>query len=298
MLSLLLALSFTPEPSLADRLKKPLFAVDIQSSRGTADISALTVTSLYLKDSSGINTLGLVGGNHTADRTLTATAGTNLVLTLDSGTISLGSPLQLADADGSLRWTTANTSIYVRNSDQFVFRVANFVPLILVSNGSAVMDSTVKLNWSSGSPIVAGSDTGFARSAAGQVRATDGSTGLGYLLTGVQVTANTGTATPGITDSGKLYTNTGDSNGSQITLPDNPTVGARFEVAVTAAQTITVVPSSGEALYYGSDACAVSLTSNVVGTRLEIVAVTGGSGALWFAAVKGALVTDWACNDV
>jgi hypothetical protein len=73
------------------------------------------------------------------------------------------------------------------------------------------------------------------------------------------VTANTGTATPSAaTDTNRLYTNTGDTDGSIVTLPNDPVVGTVIRVAVTAAQTITINPSAGEAVYLNGMACSVA----------------------------------------
>jgi hypothetical protein len=143
------------------------------------------------------------------------------------------------------------------------------------------------------SDVTAGLDTYFERSAAGVAKFSGTSSALGYVLSGVPVEANTGTKATTVGESGELYTNTGDGDGSTVTLVDNPTVGATFRVAVTVAQTITVAPSTGESLYDGIDQCVVSLTSNAVGSTLEIIAVSGGSGALWFARKIGT----WTCND-
>lgn len=108
------------------------------------------------------------------------------------------------------------------------------------------------------------------------------------------VTVNTGTATPtSASHSGTLYTNTGDADGSQITLPDAPTVGTTFSAAVTVAQTQTIVATTGT-LMFGTDTCAASLTSNSIGSTITLVAVVDGASEVWMATSHEG---SWACND-
>lgn len=104
------------------------------------------------------------------------------------------------------------------------------------------------------------------------------------------VTANTGSTTTTAAQSGVLFTNTGDADGSAVTMLNDPTVGAYYSVVVTAAQTITVAPGSGETLYLNAATCA-NVTSATVGAVLSISAVTGGSGGIWVASGAG-----WTCN--
>jgi hypothetical protein len=109
------------------------------------------------------------------------------------------------------------------------------------------------------------------------------------------VTAVTTTATTTAATSAATYTNTGDADGSAVTLLDNPSAGAWWNFAITVAQTMTITPSTGETLYLGADQCVVSITSNTVGSTLSIRAVVGGSGGVFMA--FGSLGT-WVCNDV
>jgi hypothetical protein len=109
----------------------------------------------------------------------------------------------------------------------------------------------------------------------------------------IEVEAVTTTKTPTAVESKKLFTNTGDADGAALTLLNDPTVGIPYRVAVTAAQTFTITPNTGESLYLNGAACAVSITSSTVGSSLLVVAATGGSGAIWIAAGSGT----WACNS-
>lgn len=109
------------------------------------------------------------------------------------------------------------------------------------------------------------------------------------------VEAVTVTKTTTGAEGNETYTNTGDTDGSAITLIDNPSAGQAWHFAVTAAQTVTIVPSAGESLYLAADQCVVSITSNTIGSTLTIRAVVGGSGGVFM--TFGASGT-WVCNDV
>ena len=137
-------------------------------------------------------------------------------------------------------------------------------------------------------------DTGLARAAAGVVKVTDGSTGIGKLLNARAVTPDIDGETTTAVQSGTVWTNTGDGDGEAITLLNDPGIGVQYCFAVDVAQTITVAPSTGETLYYGTDQCVASLTSNAIGSTLCVTAITGGSGAKWF--TMSAIGT-WTCND-
>jgi hypothetical protein len=95
------------------------------------------------------------------------------------------------------------------------------------------------------------------------------------------VTDNTGARTATAADCGTIITNVGDTDGSSVTLPDNPTAGCIITVAVIASQTMTITPASGESLNEDADNCAVSMSSATGGHIATISAVTGGSGAVW-----------------
>ncbi len=104
------------------------------------------------------------------------------------------------------------------------------------------------------------------------------------------VVPNTGTASTTALQSGYVFTNTGDGDGSELDLLNDPTIGVTYSVVVTAAQTITVAPAAGESLYLNAAVCT-NVTSATVGAALSVVAVTAGSGAIWVASGAG-----WTCN--
>lgn len=112
--------------------------------------------------------------------------------------------------------------------------------------------------------------------------------------TGVNpVTAVTTTATTAVNTSFGVYTNTGDTDGSTITLMDNPTAGTSWDFSITAAQTMTIVASAGETLKHGASTCGTSLTSNTVGSTITIRTVVGGAGGSFYTSSASGT---WTCN--
>lgn len=140
-------------------------------------------------------------------------------------------------------------------------------------SGYVALNDTSAISWSNGA-WYGTKDIGLARSSAGVVKVTDGSTGIGALLSSVKVTANTGTATPGVTDSKTVYTNAGDADGSAITLP-SAAAGLEYTVCVTDPQTVTVTAASGDNIRVVSNpsATAGNVSSNTVGSVLRLVAI-------------------------
>jgi len=144
-------------------------------------------------------------------------------------------------------------------------------------NGSEDIDVTF-------SAQVAGNRVGFLSFDA------DGLLSLGYggqttyiakLASIAPVVPNTGTATPANTDSGTVYSNEGNGDGSAITLP-TAIAGLQFTIAVQAAQTITITAAADDTIRIGSNvtAAAGSITSNVVGSVITLTAI---NAVEWFA---------------
>lgn len=154
-----------------------------------------------------------------------------------------------------------------------------------VGSGGVGFQSGGGIFWSSGADPGSSFDTGLARSAAGVVRHTNGSTGLGYSIGGVSVEANTGTKAPTVVESGELYTNTGDADGSTINLPNDPTIGTQYRVALTVAQTVTINAAAGETIQ-DVGTSGTSTSAGAIGDTIHLVAVTGGSGAIWMVVSK------------
>jgi hypothetical protein len=89
-----------------------------------------------------------------------------------------------------------------------------------------------------------------------------------------EVTAVTTTATPDGTNSNIVYTNEGDADGATVTLP-TAVKGLTFTFYVQTAQTLTVTANTGDTIRVSSNvtAAAGSITSNVVGSSLTLVAI-------------------------
>lgn len=109
-----------------------------------------------------------------------------------------------------------------------------------------------------------------------------------------EIIAVTTTATTSASTSDETYTNTGDTDGATITLMDNPTTGTRWYLAVTVAQTLTIAASAGETLIHEGATCGTSLTSNTIGSTIQIRTVVAGSGGTFM--TFGGDSGTWTCN--
>ena len=124
-----------------------------------------------------------------------------------------------------------------------------------------------------------GALSGLTVSSTGDVSGTTG-TFTGAILGLRSVEANAATKAPTAAESGEVYTNTGDADGSAVTLTDDPTIGLEFILVATAAQTITITAASGETIEANGATCGTSVTL-ADGDSVWIIAATGGSGAQW-----------------
>lgn len=232
--------------------------------------------------------LTVVAGDNTADRTLALTAGANLVLDLDAGAFEFADTIQTkfgTSNSPSIAFGSGGPSIWASGNSILVNRATSLN--LMVIDGSATLGGPRLgvdgiFSWSNfPSPDQGGKDTALARAGAATVRASDASAaGLGYLLAGQVVVANTTTVAPTLAASGTLYTNTGDTDGSSITLPNDPTIGTTFQAFANADQPITINVSAGETIRDGVSS-GTSIASSTQGAWIRLVAVTGGSGAVW-----------------
>lgn len=129
-------------------------------------------------------------------------------------------------------------------------------------------------------------DVGIVRAGGGVLRVSDAGSGVGSFRFTHSVAVNTTTLASGTTQSEMMTTNTGDTDGSSFTLPNDPTIGTCFDFAVTAAFAFDVTPSAGETVRDGATSGTTKITSNTVGSALRLCAVTGGSGAIWMTMFK------------
>jgi len=90
----------------------------------------------------------------------------------------------------------------------------------------------------------------------------------------VPVIPNTATATPAVNDSGTVYTNEGDGDGSIVILP-TAQAGLQFTIYVQVAQTITVTANTADTIRVGSSvtAAAGSITCATAGSSVTLAAI-------------------------
>lgn len=154
-----------------------------------------------------------------------------------------------------------------------------------LAQGSGIANVAVRSNgqfgFVSGSDASQSSDTGVARNAAAVVRTTDGSTGIGALLTKRLVEANTaGSGAPNVlavTESGTLLTNTGATAENYHTLPA-ATVGVEYHFYCADTDGIRVTAN-------GSD--TIRLAGSVSGAGGRITSTTIGSYTVLICHVAG-----------
>jgi len=154
-------------------------------------------------------------------------------------------------------------------------------------NGFYFRSPSIGLEMYTGTPYIGLNGAYQLRDSAAVTRfsGTGAGTTLGYTLSGQVVEANAATKAPTIVESGELYTNTGDGDGSIINLPDDPTIGTQFRVALTVAQTVTINAAAGESIQ-DAGTNAASRAASAIGDSIHLIAVTGGSGAVWMVVSK------------
>lgn len=190
---------------------------------------------------------------------------------------SLASKLGVWSTD--LLATSANALSAQETAGCFTFEgsSADTIQTRLCVTNPTGADTTINL------PNVAASATVATRDASQTFTGTQIFSGVLYgvgPLAAVTTTATTSAATAG-TGSAITFTNTGDADGSAITLMNDPTAGTFWNFAVTVGQTVTITASAGETLYHGATACGTSLTSNTIGSTITIRTVVGGSGGVF-----------------
>lgn len=87
------------------------------------------------------------------------------------------------------------------------------------------------------------------------------------------VEANAASASLTVANAGKIQTNTGAGAGIVLTLPAVATVaGCSFKIQVTAAQTVTLTPATGEKVFVGGSGVAskYALIAGVIGNFVDL----------------------------
>ena len=208
-------------------------------------------------------------------------------------------PLSDSVAGSTAKLTWANLKAHLDTLYLGAVPVVSAATPVLVFKDSSCTDSDVNFDITASatdtgtgaedidvtfSAQVAGTKVGFITFDA------DGRLALGYggqpvhcakLVYGVPVTPVTTTASPASTDSGTIYTNTGDADGATINLPA-ASVGMMFTAAVCVAQTLTVTANGSDTIRIGSAVTAGggSITANAIGSTITVSCVESGK---WFA---------------
>lgn len=136
------------------------------------------------------------------------------------------------------------------------------------------------LVWNSTSNDSDGSagDTGLSRNAAGVLRVTNGSTGLGSTLTGRLVEASTaGSGAPNVliaNESRTLLTNEGATAANHHTLP-SAAAGLEFIFAVQDSDGIVVTAAAGDTIRNAADVSSSggTATNSTIGSVIHLVAL-------------------------
>jgi hypothetical protein len=144
-----------------------------------------------------------------------------------------------------------------------------------------------QINWtSSASDAAQGKDTGIKRDAAGVQLDTNGSTGLGFRLTGRVVEASTaGVGSPNLlaaTESRKLLTNHGATAEAYNTLPPSAPVGCEFQAYCADADGIRVTAPSGETIRTAPGSVSAGggfIRSVVIGSGITLTKVAAAEWA-------------------
>jgi hypothetical protein len=179
-----------------------------------------------------------------------------------AGTASQGNIPQLGSIAGiaagtGIRFTGTDIWITLQNSD--MVQIA----------GNGINADNIVFDHNAG-------DVGIGkRVGAGVVRVTNGSTGVGALIGGDRIIAETGNYSPGNADSGTTYTNTGASGEVDGTLP-TAAVGLVYTFYVDAAQTHKIVAGASTTITVAgtTSASAGNITSNTPGTSVKLKAIS------------------------
>lgn len=180
-----------------------------------------------------------------------------------------------------------------RSGNYFDVGVTSSPTSVLIGGNQTAGDSGLFLEsdglikWAtSGAASSSSNNAGLAKSAAGVVLVTDGSTGWGKLLRGRVVTAKTTDYTVTANEVGAFFTNAGAGAGVIFTLP-TPVVGMEYEFYRDANQAVTVDIGGSVTIQIGASVTTAggNVTLDAVGSRIRIVAI---STTQWVGDVTGA----------
>lgn len=202
---------------------------------------------------------------------------------------------QAGGSDSSFTDISARSLLSVSGSN------ASVRSAIMTGTGVAVADGA-QFSFSSSSTNATGTkDGGFVRSAAGVVRLTNGSTGIGSLLASVLVEANTaGSGAPNVltaNESRTVLTNEGATAANYHTLP-TAAAGYAFEFIVQDADGIRVVANTADTIRVIDKVTAAAgyIESTTIGSVVRLVAINATE---WYATSVHGVWTDgtWTYDD-
>lgn len=177
-------------------------------------------------------------------------------------------------SDGA--WRTSASGILLTASTDWTSVTVSFVPYSGYTNYTLIVGAGTNFTTAPSSSIYLDDISIRSLSFDDSPITSDGTNVIvaGPLFAQRSVEAVTTTKTPTVAQSDEVYTNEGDADGSTITLP-TAAAGLTFTVYVQAAQTVTVTAGAGDTIRIASNvtAAAGSVTSNVVGSALTLMAV-------------------------
>ena len=260
---------------------------------GTATLGDTTISDatpvLTVKDSSCTD--ADANFTLTVAATDTGTGAEDIDVTLTQQVAGVATNFLVADADGVITLGDGTRAITLNGAITSGDATISDATPVIAFKDSSCSDSDVNFDIT-----VAATDTGsgaedidvtFAAQVGGNKVSflnfdADGLLALGYngqtvlavkLAYGSPVTAVTTTASPASTDSGTLYTNEGDGDGAEVTLPTAKTSPSLiFKFYVQAAQTLTITAGADDTIRIGSSvtAAAGSITCATVGSSVTL----------------------------
>lgn len=203
-----------------------------------------------------------------------------------------GNTLSATNVNGNIELAPAGSGVIYSSSP---FQDAGSNAAFAGLSGGIFFNNSRGIFWgSAGSFSLVTNDTGLARSAAGVVKVTNGSAGIGAILNSSLVEANTaGSGAPNVlvaTESGTVLTNEGVTAENYHTLP-SAVAGYKFTFVVQDADGIRITASGGDTIQpiAGTAASAAGgfIRCATLGAFITLVAINAtewvsvGSAGVW-----------------
>lgn len=214
------------------------------------------------------------------------TVSANLFQAKNNGTISLGSVFEMINESGTI---SAGAVAKIQNTGTGTFGAAGMVELI---NGNAAETGTMLRFSNAGtgsdiqlSPRIADPSTLVSgdiwfHNTEGNIKLYNGSVKI-LQTANKTVTAETGTRNLTDTETGRVFTNEGDADGSVHNLP-TAVAGLTYTFCVQAGQTVTINANTGDQIQVAASTSSVagSVASSTVG---DVITLTAINATEWFA---------------